>query len=124
MNGKSARLLVLTAYLLTLGLHTAVLQAVAWAKMTVEFARQDGLAVSVEKTFDGRHPCAICVSLKKVDTRSSLIPAATQSPTSVAANAAPRVAARLVAWAVDVPVLPSLERPRTPAGPPPKAVLS
>ena len=37
-----------------------VLQTVAWAKMAYTFAHHDTLAVSLKKTFDGKHPCGIC----------------------------------------------------------------
>jgi hypothetical protein len=50
---------------LTLGLHWAVLQSVAWAGMIVEFSRADGLAVAISKTFDGRHGCQICRIVEK-----------------------------------------------------------
>ena len=47
MVSRAARLLVLASFLVSIGMHAAVLQAVAWAKMTVDFARHDAIAVSL-----------------------------------------------------------------------------
>ncbi len=45
---------------LTLGLHWAVLQSVAWVAMLVERTHEASFSLAVETTFDGRHPCRIC----------------------------------------------------------------
>jgi len=42
------------------GGHWAVLQSVAWAGMLRDYAREDGFAAAVEKTFSGNYPCAMC----------------------------------------------------------------
>ncbi len=43
------------------GGHWAVLQTVAWAEMVSDYAQRNGsIAVAVEHTFDGRHPCNLC----------------------------------------------------------------
>jgi hypothetical protein len=122
---RAARLFVLASFLVSIGMHTAVLQAVAWAKMTVDFARRDTLAVSLEKTFDGRHPCPICVSLKKTEAPASLTAAPVHSRLGfVAPTAAPRAERAALAWSVAPPALTTLERAFRPASPPPKTVLS
>jgi hypothetical protein len=122
---RAARLSVLASFLISIGMHTAVLQAVAWAKMTVDFARRDTISVSLEKTFDGRHPCPICVSLKKNADSPSLAAAPAHSPLVFAAPSTSPLAGRVaVSWVVE-PLPPSpLDRASAPAGPPPKAVLS
>ena len=39
----------------------AVLQSVAWVGMLHDYTKQTGsIAVAVEQTFDGQHPCALC----------------------------------------------------------------
>lgn len=48
-----------------MGGHWAVLQTVAWAGMIVEYTRSYGLESGVEKTFDGDHPCHMCVKVEK-----------------------------------------------------------
>lgn len=50
----------LLAALMTAGGHWFVLQSIAWARMMVVFSRTDGLALAVQKTFDGQHPCRLC----------------------------------------------------------------
>lgn len=49
---------------LSLGLHWGVLQSVAWASMLVERARTQTLAEALDTTFDGQHPCEICVIVR------------------------------------------------------------
>ncbi len=49
--------------LATCGGHWLVLQSVAWSGMIVKYARTEGLASAVEKTFDGRHPCGLCAQI-------------------------------------------------------------
>lgn len=43
------------------GGHWTVLQTVAWIQMIHDYSQQAGsLAVAVEQTFDGQHPCPLC----------------------------------------------------------------
>ena len=61
------RLLQWTAALLlsvTLGLHWTVLQSVAWTSMVVERSQHESLVSAVKATFDGNHPCEICLLVK------------------------------------------------------------
>lgn len=61
------RLLQWTAALLlsvTLGLHWTVLQSVAWTSMVVERSQHETLVSAVKATFDGKHPCEICLLVK------------------------------------------------------------
>lgn len=61
------RLLQWTAALLlsvTLGLHWTVLQSVAWTSMVVERSQHGSLVSAVKATFDGKHPCEICLLVK------------------------------------------------------------
>ncbi|MFO1461475.1 MAG: hypothetical protein U1G08_18990 [Verrucomicrobiota bacterium] len=45
---------------LSLGLHWALLQSVAWAGMVVRYSQEDSLSTALAKTFDGRHACKLC----------------------------------------------------------------
>lgn len=47
------------------GGHWLVLQSVAWARMIVEFSQRDPLGTAIAKTFDGRHPCALCLQVRQ-----------------------------------------------------------
>jgi hypothetical protein len=55
----------LMAMLAMLGGHWVALQSFAWARMVGQFARQESLTRAFAKTFDGRHPCALCVLIKE-----------------------------------------------------------
>ena len=50
----------MSVLVLTLGLHWAFLQTIAWTGMLVTYARQGSFQEAVSKTFDGKHPCALC----------------------------------------------------------------
>lgn len=45
---------------LSLGLHWAVLQSVAWAGMVVSYSQEGSLSSALAKTFDGQHACKLC----------------------------------------------------------------
>lgn len=50
---------------LSLGLHWAVLQTVAWTGMIISYSRDASLSEALSKTFDGEHPCPMCKVIKK-----------------------------------------------------------
>lgn len=50
---------------LTLGLQWTLLQGIAWTEMFISFARQGSVMEAVEKTFDGRHACPLCLKVKE-----------------------------------------------------------
>jgi hypothetical protein len=52
--------LLITALIAAIGGHWAVLQTVAWTTMLADNLRDCSLTQAVEKTFDGKHPCALC----------------------------------------------------------------
>lgn len=47
-----------------LGGHWLALQSVAWTRMLIQFSHLDPVAVAIEKTFDGDHPCGMCLSIR------------------------------------------------------------
>jgi hypothetical protein len=47
------------------GGHWLAFQSVAWARMLVEFSKTDSVSEAVEKTFDGKHPCKMCVGIRE-----------------------------------------------------------
>jgi hypothetical protein len=57
---KTSRWLLVFLLCATLGFHWALLQSAAWVGMIVNYSRQGSLRDAVSKTFDGRHPCALC----------------------------------------------------------------
>lgn len=54
---KAIAVVVLT---LSLGLHWALLQSVAWAGMVVRYSQEESLSSALAKTFDGQHACKLC----------------------------------------------------------------
>jgi hypothetical protein len=60
-----ARFSVITALVLSLGLHWALLQTVAWTGMIVSYSLEENLSGAVAKTFDGQHPCCMCKAIQK-----------------------------------------------------------
>lgn len=50
---------------LSLGLHWAFLQTIAWTGMVVSYSRDASLNEAVAKTFDGKHPCRMCKAIKQ-----------------------------------------------------------
>lgn len=59
---KAITVLVLV---LTLGLHWALLQTMAWTGMIISYSRDASLSEAVSKTFDGQHPCCMCKAIKQ-----------------------------------------------------------
>jgi hypothetical protein len=45
--------------------HWAALQSVAWARMLAERVKTMCVNEAVTSTFDGEHPCAMCVAIQK-----------------------------------------------------------
>lgn len=54
------RIVIVLLLVLSLGLHWAFLQTVAWTGMLMSYAQQGTLTEAVSKTFDGEHPCKMC----------------------------------------------------------------
>lgn len=49
------------------GAHWIVLQGVAWTTMIIDYSHQAPLTEAVEKTFDGKHPCALCQTIASAE---------------------------------------------------------
>ena len=60
--GQVLMLLVLFA---ASGGHWMALQSLAWTRMLITYSRGGPIAAAVAKTFDGRHPCALCMEVVK-----------------------------------------------------------
>ena len=50
---------------LSLGMHWGVLQGIAWTGMLVSNLTGGSVMEAVEKTFDGEHPCPLCLAVKE-----------------------------------------------------------
>ena len=62
---RIARLMVVGAICLSLGMHWALLQGIAWTGMLISFASEGAVIEAVQKTFDGQHGCALCHKVKE-----------------------------------------------------------
>jgi hypothetical protein len=63
-SGVAAFLCVVAVFQLVGG-HWAVLQATAWVGMLVKYSEAEGVETGISKTFDGKHPCSLCLSIAK-----------------------------------------------------------
>jgi hypothetical protein len=57
---KCGKVLVVSALILVIGGHWALLQSVAWIGMTINNSQTLPLKQALIKTFDGKHPCTLC----------------------------------------------------------------
>ncbi len=55
----------LFALFVMMGGHWLTLQSVAWARMLAEFSQTESLGQAVAMTFDGEHPCNLCLSVRE-----------------------------------------------------------
>jgi len=64
-GSKCGKALLVLALSLSLGAHWALLQTVAWTGMLISYSQVVGIAAGVSTTFDGKHPCPLCLIIKK-----------------------------------------------------------
>jgi hypothetical protein len=57
---RLSKLFIVAALACSIGLHWALLQSVAWVGMVVSYSQNTPLGEALAKTFDGKHPCALC----------------------------------------------------------------
>jgi hypothetical protein len=53
------------ALFVMLGGHWLTLQSVAWARMLAEFSDTASFSEAIVKTFDGKHPCKMCLGIRE-----------------------------------------------------------
>ena len=58
------KFLVTLALTLSVGGHWAVIQGVAWTRMIAHFSQGMPLTQAISYTFDGKHPCKLCLAVK------------------------------------------------------------
>ena len=57
--------MLVIAMITAIGGHFVLFQSVAWTSMMISNAKHGNLTEALEKTFDGQHPCALCMSIQK-----------------------------------------------------------
>ena len=60
MATRLGKWFVVLAVIFATGTHWFFLQSIAWVGMAVAFSRTEPIAVAIEKTFSGQHPCSLC----------------------------------------------------------------
>ena len=58
-------LAIIAALVCSVGLHWGFLQSVAWVGMVVNYSQSGTVTEALAKTFDGKHPCALCKTIAK-----------------------------------------------------------
>ena len=115
---KTLRLVVVAALLAQTGAVVAAAQSFAWLSML-------GRGQSVSSTFDGKHPCALCRKIEKVQSGPSLAAHAAGPAVDWIAPPAAPVTAAPHARRVEPPVAPLFASfAASPATPPPRAFLA
>jgi len=72
---------VLLACLQLCGGPQGLMQCVAWTGMLVSYAQDGTVAEAIEKTFDGQHPCPLCLAIEKAAEERDSTPAPARLPT-------------------------------------------
>ena len=120
----------LLAILATLGGHWLVLQSFAWARMIHDYSQQESLGSAIAKTFDGKHPCELCLTIQtgpaagaELRTRTCPAPAATSLSNSCATCGARSSLFHPMAATQAVPTVPRCHTDfiESPPTPPPRA---
>lgn len=70
MTFRLSRLLVTLMLCVSIGLHWALLQTVAWVSMLADFTGKTGsIAEAASMTFDGEHACPLCRAIAEGKAR-------------------------------------------------------
>lgn len=61
-------LIIALALLTAMHLHLPLLQIVAWSGMLVTYSQEAPLGEAIRQTFDGEHPCPLCLAIREALT--------------------------------------------------------
>ena len=64
MRGRLAIAVAFLALFLLAGGHWAILQTGAWTGMIVAYTKDGNVSTAISRTFDGKHPCALCCAVR------------------------------------------------------------
>ena len=73
---RSSKTLLGLTLAVVLGAHWLLLQSVAWVGMVVSYSQSAPLTEAISMTFDGEHPCKLCIAVKegkKAEKKQSLV---------------------------------------------------
>jgi hypothetical protein len=77
MFKRIGNLFLIVALLAATGGHWVLLQSVAWTTMLTDHLQCESFTESVTQTFDGRHPCKLCLAIaaaKKSEKKAEFPP--------------------------------------------------
>jgi len=116
---RLTKLLIVLALACVVGLHWAFLQSFAWTTMLVDNLATTSFSGALQRTFDGKHPCALCkaiaegkksekkadtlLRLKKFEGLSASVAIALPPPASFPPIAAPNASLEAVSHAPPTP---------------------
>lgn len=62
---RSSKILLALTLAMALGAHWLMLQSAAWVGMIVNYSQSAPLTEAISMTFDGEHPCKLCLAVKE-----------------------------------------------------------
>jgi hypothetical protein len=65
MFGRAGRILSVVALAYLAGGHWGILQSIAWVGMVSQYSQHGDIGTALVKTFDGKHPCSLCLAIAK-----------------------------------------------------------
>lgn len=65
MTFRSSKTLLGLTLAVLLGAHWLLLQSVAWVGMIIDYSQNATLSEAISMTFDGEHPCRMCLVVKE-----------------------------------------------------------
>ena len=121
MFSRLPKLAIVAALACSVGLHWELLQSIAWVKMVVSYSSAAPLKEALEKTFDGKHPCALCneIAKGKQSEKQSIPTVAKKFEFSYSATLFVFTAPSSY-WQADLPEASASSLARTPPVPPPR----
>jgi len=124
---KLIHCIVIAALFAGSGAQWFMLQSVAWTEMLIRYSQETTLTDAVGKTFDGEHPCPLCLRVAKADTKQTLGDATAPSWESIKGVLCRATVARQPAWQrFDYPAFMAQAPARfaLPLTPPPRAAAA
>lgn len=74
------RFMLVAALLCAANLHLPVMQVIAWTGMIIRYSEKAEIGDALRKTFDGDHPCPMCLAIKKEQSKPRHQLSATAAP--------------------------------------------
>ena len=101
-----------------------LLQSAAWLKMVAAYSRTASLSRAISMTFDGKHPCRLCLLIQQSQTQERQHPRAVDPDNKLELGPPPEIPALTHPPLVPLPSSAAAEpvsRREPPSTPPPRA---